>query len=43
MNSSGSEDEIDIEHMLDQGLPEDLRESKQMYQYEEKSKMVLEG
>lgn len=29
--------------MLDEGLPEDLRERKKMYQYEEKSKLVLEG
>lgn len=44
VDSDDSEaEEIDIDNMLDEGLPEDLRERKQMYQYEEKSKLVLEG
>lgn len=29
--------------MLDEGLPDDLRERKKMHNYEEKSKLVLEG
>lgn len=44
LDSSDSEaQDIDIDNMLDEGLPEDLRERKQMHQYEEKSKLVLEG
>lgn len=35
--------DIDIDNMLDEGLPDDLRERKKMHQYEEKSKLVLEG
>lgn len=35
--------EIDIENLLDEGLPDDLRERKKMHNYEERSKMVLEG
>lgn len=36
-------EEIDIENMLDEALPDDLRERKKMHQYEEKTKLVLEG
>lgn len=44
MDSSDSEaHDIDIDNMLDEGLPDDLRERKKMHQYEEKSKLVLEG
>ena len=44
MDSSDSDmQEIDIENLLDEGLPDDLRERKKMHNYEERSKMVLEG
>lgn len=36
-------EEIDIDHLLDEGLPDDLRERKKTHNYEEKSKLVLEG
>lgn len=41
--SDSDVDEIDIDNMLDEGLPDSLREAKKMHYYEEKSKMVLEG
>lgn len=44
IDSSDSEaHDIDIDNMLDEGLPDDLKERKKMHQYEEKSKLVLEG
>lgn len=44
MDSDDSDvQEIDIENLLDEGLPDDLRERKKMHNYEERSKMVLEG
>lgn len=44
IDSSDSDvQEIDIENLLDEGLPDDLRERKKMHNYEERSKMVLEG
>lgn len=36
-------DEDEIENMLDEGLPDDLRNKKKENQYEEKFKTVLEG
>lgn len=36
-------EEIDIDNLLDEGLPDDLRERKKMHNYEEKTKLVLEG
>lgn len=35
--------DIDIDNMLDEGLPEDMKERKKMHQYQETSKVVLEG
>lgn len=44
MDTSDSEaDDIDIDNMLDECLPDDLRERKKMHAYEEKTKSVLEG
>lgn len=44
IDSSDSEvEEIDIDNLLDEGLPDDLRERKKTHNYEEKSKLVLEG
>ena len=44
LDSSDSDvEEIDIDNLLDEGLPDDLRERKKMHNYEEKSKLVLEG
>lgn len=36
-------EEIDIENMLDEGLPDDLREHKKQQHYEEKYKTILDG
>lgn len=44
IDSSDSDvEEIDIDNLLDEGLPDDLRERKKMHNYEEKTKLVLEG
>lgn len=44
LDSSDSDmEEIDIDNLLDEGLPDDLRERKKMHNYEEKTKLVLEG
>lgn len=42
-DSDVEEIDIDIDNLLDEGLPDDLRERKKMHNYEEKSKLVLEG
>lgn len=36
-------DDIDIENMLDEGLPEDLRDHKKQQHYEEKYKTIMDG
>ncbi|XP_031624488.1 microprocessor complex subunit DGCR8 [Contarinia nasturtii] len=41
-SSDFEEDEINIDNLLDEQLPDDLRERKKAYKYEENSKLVLE-
>lgn len=42
-SSDSDMDDIDIENMLDEGLPDDLRDHKKQQRYEEKYKTVLDG
>lgn len=42
-SSDSDMDDIDIENMLDEGLPEDLRDHKKQQHYEEKYKTILDG
>lgn len=42
-SSDSDLDDIDIENMLDEGLPDDLREHKKQQHYEEKYKTILDG
>lgn len=42
-SSDSDMDDIDIENMLDEGLPDVLRDHKKQQHYEEKYKTIIDG